>query len=89
MINFAFEMQGREKCCEEVLRGKSMEKDHSDSRDLRALVEERIVGGVAASSPRPPTIFRNLTLNRKSSSIQMQIDLQVETFLCLKLTISK
>ena len=30
-----------------------MEKDHSDSRDLRALVEERIVGGVAASSPPP------------------------------------
>ena len=87
MINFAFEMQGRGKCCEEVLRGKRMEKDHNDSRDLRALVEERIVGGRAASSP--PTIFRNLTLNRKSSSIQMQIDLQVETFLYLKLTISK
>ena len=51
MINFAFEMQGREKCCE-VLRGKRMEKDHSDNRDLRALVEDRIVGSLAAS-PSP------------------------------------
>lgn len=64
-----------------------MEKDHSDNRDLRALVEERIVGGLAASPPSP--IFRSWPLNRKHSSIQRQIDLQVESFLCLKLTIKQ
>lgn len=60
-------------------------KDHSDNRDLRALVEERIVGGLAAS---PSPIF-SWPLNRKHSSIQRQIDLQVESFLCLKLTIKQ